>query len=214
MCIKWLPNQIDHNKVKWIPYCCSSTAQCQLSTINALQTDVLQLHAILKKCTECPQTDLEHYEVKRTPCIFCTYVKIQKSKFKQRKKQSGDMMDSYITTKFDVSSFNGVFEMRFTGDDRRVGGGWIRLIVGFQPLMVISPTASWIRWCMQVYACEFLCNGEAITKNINIPQQYTWNIITDHWCVTSQHIPLRPWTKTAIVGSNHLYLIIETGLLC
>ncbi len=26
------------------------------------------------------------------------------------------------------------------------------LIVGFQPLMVISPTASWIRWCMQVYA--------------------------------------------------------------
>ncbi len=30
------------------------------------------------------------------------------------------------------------------------GVGWIRLIVGFQPLMVISPTASWIRWCMQV----------------------------------------------------------------
>ncbi len=29
-------------------------------------------------------------------------------------------------------------------------GGWIMLIVGFQPLMVISPTASWIRWCMQV----------------------------------------------------------------
>ncbi len=28
----------------------------------------------------------------------------------------------------------------------------IRLIVGFQPLMVISPTASWIRWCMHVYA--------------------------------------------------------------
>ncbi len=35
-------------------------------------------------------------------------------------------------------------------------GGWIRLIVGFQPLMVISPTASWIRWCMQVYACELM----------------------------------------------------------
>ena len=34
-------------------------------------------------------------------------------------------------------------------------GGWIRLIVGFQPLMVISPTASWIRWCMQVYAWWF-----------------------------------------------------------
>ncbi len=30
-------------------------------------------------------------------------------------------------------------------------GGWIMLIVGFQPLMVISPTASWIRWCMQVF---------------------------------------------------------------
>ncbi len=29
-------------------------------------------------------------------------------------------------------------------------GGWIRLIVGFQPLMVISPTASWIRW----YICR------------------------------------------------------------
>ncbi len=36
------------------------------------------------------------------------------------------------------------------------GGGWVRLIVGFQPLMVISPTASWIRWCMQVYACELI----------------------------------------------------------
>ncbi len=35
------------------------------------------------------------------------------------------------------------------------GGGWIRLIVGFQPLMVISPTASEI-WCMQVYACELM----------------------------------------------------------
>ncbi len=34
----------------------------------------------------------------------------------------------------------------------KMGGGEIRLIVGFQPLMVISPTASWIRWCMQVYA--------------------------------------------------------------
>ncbi len=31
-------------------------------------------------------------------------------------------------------------------------GGGIRLIVGFQPLMVISPTASWILWRMQVYA--------------------------------------------------------------
>ncbi len=34
--------------------------------------------------------------------------------------------------------------------------GWIRLTVGFQPLMVISLTASWIRWCMQVWACELM----------------------------------------------------------
>ncbi len=33
--------------------------------------------------------------------------------------------------------------------DKWVG---IRLIVGFQPLMVISSTTSWIRWCMQVCA--------------------------------------------------------------
>ncbi len=33
---------------------------------------------------------------------------------------------------------------------------WIRLIVGFQPLMVISPSESWIRWCMQVYVCELM----------------------------------------------------------
>ncbi len=37
----------------------------------------------------------------------------------------------------------------------QIGGGRIRLIVGFQPLMVISPTASWIRWCMQVYVWWF-----------------------------------------------------------
>ncbi len=30
------------------------------------------------------------------------------------------------------------------------GGGNQAYIVGFQPLMVISPTASWIQWCMQV----------------------------------------------------------------
>ncbi len=41
----------------------------------------------------------------------------------------------------------GIREMRWR---------WTRLIVGFQPLMVISPTASWIRWCMQVYACELM----------------------------------------------------------
>ncbi len=37
--------------------------------------------------------------------------------------------------------------------------GGIRLIVGFQPLMAISPTASWIRWCMQVYVCELMWTG-------------------------------------------------------
>ncbi len=33
------------------------------------------------------------------------------------------------------------------------GGGGVRLEIGFQPFMAISPTASWIwiRWCMQVY---------------------------------------------------------------
>ncbi len=46
------------------------------------------------------------------------------------------------------------------------GRGGIRLIVGFQPLMVISPTASWIRWCTQVYAWWFnvdlCCLGRTI----------------------------------------------------
>ena len=44
------------------------------------------------------------------------------------------------------------------------GGGGKRLIVGFQPLMVISPTASWIRWCMQVYWCHGL-NSRSITHH-------------------------------------------------
>ncbi len=39
----------------------------------------------------------------------------------------------------------------------------IRLIVGFQLLMVISPTASWIRWCMQVCACELPCEEHGAT---------------------------------------------------
>ncbi len=43
-----------------------------------------------------------------------------------------------------------------TSDGILMGGGEIRLIVGFQPLMVISPTASRIRCCMQVYACELM----------------------------------------------------------
>ncbi len=46
------------------------------------------------------------------------------------------------------------------------GGGEIRLIVGFQPLMVISPTASWIRWCMKVYAWWFAIRvGETDVKS-------------------------------------------------
>ncbi len=36
------------------------------------------------------------------------------------------------------------------------GVGLIVGIVGFQPLMVVSPTASYIRWCMQVYAGDIM----------------------------------------------------------
>ncbi len=39
----------------------------------------------------------------------------------------------------------------FTAARGGYSGGGIKLIVGLQPLMVISLTASWIRWCMQVY---------------------------------------------------------------
>ncbi len=44
------------------------------------------------------------------------------------------------------------------------GGGWIRLTVGFQLLMVISPTASWIRWCMQCMrvSVHLSCLGRTI----------------------------------------------------
>ncbi len=45
--------------------------------------------------------------------------------------------------------------------------GWIRLIVGFQPLLVISPTASWIRWCMQVY--EWWFNGDLFWGHRSTP---------------------------------------------
>ncbi len=44
--------------------------------------------------------------------------------------------------------FTFVFVTQNTLFQELVGGGWIRLIVGFQPLMVISSIASWIRWCM------------------------------------------------------------------
>ncbi len=46
------------------------------------------------------------------------------------------------------------------------GGGGVRFIIGFQPLMVLSPTASWIWWCMQVYAfwsnVDLSCLGRTI----------------------------------------------------
>ena len=35
-------------------------------------------------------------------------------------------------------------------------GGGVRLKVGFQPLKVIAPTASLIRWCIKVYACVYV----------------------------------------------------------
>ncbi len=43
-------------------------------------------------------------------------------------------------------------------------GGGVRLIFGFQPLMVISPTASWIRWCLQVLSVI----GTGYTRNTGI----------------------------------------------
>ena len=33
------------------------------------------------------------------------------------------------------------------------GGGVNGVKVGFQPLKIISPAASWLRWCIQVYRC-------------------------------------------------------------
>ncbi len=58
-----------------------------------------------------------------------------------------------IKTKLEKSSKN------LSGYMADGGRGVIRLIVGFQSVMVISPTASWIRWCMQVYACELMWTG-------------------------------------------------------
>ena len=46
------------------------------------------------------------------------------------------------------------------------GEGWIRLIVGFHSLMVISPTASWIRLCMQVYAWWFNVDLSCLGRTI------------------------------------------------
>ena len=40
---------------------------------------------------------------------------------------------------------------------------WIRLKVSFQLLKVISPTASWIRWCMNVCGCRY---SELIWTNL------------------------------------------------
>ncbi len=59
------------------------------------------------------------------------------------------------------------------------GGGWIRLTVGFQPLMVISPTASWIRWCMQVYAWWFNVDLSCLGRTICARQFGGATIYTD-----------------------------------
>ncbi len=61
--------------------------------------------------------------------------------------------------------------------------GWIRLIVSFQPLMVISPTASWILWCMQVYACELMWTclvwaGRSMPDSFWVPS-HRFNFDTD-----------------------------------
>ncbi len=62
----------------------------------------------------------------------------------------------------ECSLLKSILDLRLE-DYSQVEGG-IRLIVGFQPLMVISLTASWIRWCMQVYACN-LCGPVLFVPN-------------------------------------------------
>ncbi len=45
-----------------------------------------------------------------------------------------------------------------------------RPIVGFQLLMVISPTARWIRWCMQVYGLWFNVDLSCLSRTISARQ--------------------------------------------
>ena len=59
------------------------------------------------------------------------------------------------------------------------GGGGIRLIVGFQPLMATTPTASWIQWCMQVFFSTGLMLMYMYTKS-------SW--LTPHICHLIQSI--------------------------
>ncbi len=51
---------------------------------------------------------------------------------------------------------NCIFHQHYVTKGSTWRRGGIRLTVGFQPLMFISPTASWIQWRMKVYACELM----------------------------------------------------------
>ncbi len=62
-----------------------------------------------------------------------------------------------------------------------LGGGWIRLVDGFQPLMVISPTARWIQWCMQVYACDLLW-ACLVWAERSTPESF-W--VPSHWFISA-----------------------------
>ncbi len=72
------------------------------------------------------------------------------------------------------------------------GGGGIRLIVDFQPLMVISLTASCIRWCMRGYFnVDLSCLGRTIYPN-NVWCQATDSILPQ----VSRKESLRPFILT------------------
>ena len=53
---------------------------------------------------------------------------------------------------------------------------------GFQPLMGISPTANWIRWCMQVYAWWFLMWTCLVWAKRSTPDNF-W--VPSHWFCNS-----------------------------
>ncbi len=89
--------------------------------------------------------------------------------------------------------------------DKAIFGGGVRLIVGFQPPMVISPTASWIRWCMQVYAWWFnvglYCLGQTLGQTIlgaKSPIQFR------HWWAERNHSDHLYWLRAA---QSDAYLI-------
>ena len=58
-----------------------------------------------------------------------------------------------------------------------VGGGWIRLIVGFQPRMVIAPTANGIRWCMQMYAWWFNVDLSCLGRTMYARRQISGRLL-------------------------------------